>query len=485
MYFVLLHVSEFGSLVSSGHISIYLNRIKFINDLEIEGLNLLLEAPYIRLSEPEAYVVANIDPYWRENIGTALSHEPTIATIRLKSVVNFSAITSTAQKLLSSRAERLFVKFGSPVLEKHWEEYCRRSEFYERKNSSENFIRLFGGRFSSESYKKPDLSSKDLLTKTLELRPKSDLEKSYGLAKYGVFEFSIRLSNEFSPEWRQSKKYEYLKKVREELLADKTERELHFLDVPEVCCALQELSDESKNKLGYEPLALACFYQCMWHYDLHKKIAIEEIYVCAKLLIEWGMTRACGEFLTLIGFFTSPEDINLLLISIIPIEYPSLSHPVGQFAHDYFNLDLIRQSKNLDNYLDAKSSFNKETIETSKQADLTKNVDTSIKTLDHNRDNIEVNKNDDLISINETNSVNDKPTDESSIIASCGSGSSTEPEISINNNVLNVDKIKEEIGGQTELHKDKQLPHTLIETAIKPTKGKGKGRGKTRSENGK
>jgi hypothetical protein len=315
MEIILIHVSEFGSWVASSKLNVDLRRVIFVKNNDFNSFSQLLDAyGNIRVSEPEAYIVAILKHEWRQSIQRAsISSSGSKASLGLESVFSFQALTGDAQLRLNSQTERLSIKLSPPEFEVLWRDFQSQSQLQQARESGETFLGLysFPAEVSPSCLAISDLLLSNLLTRINDYKSERTLEGLKGFAEYGPTEFGIRISSAHSEEWRRDdERYIRFRQIRSEKLSKKLWNDVSYLDFPELRNSILSFDSESRSILGVPPLAAVSYFKFYAEFILQGgKLSFEGINKTAAYLLSLGHAEDCFNFIFMLGAVIGPEQV--------------------------------------------------------------------------------------------------------------------------------------------------------------------------------
>ena len=334
MDFILLHVSEFYSWAATSYLRIDVSRILTLNVDSDESVQTLFDSyGHILISEPESYVVANLRADWRSSLRRpARTRSGSLSVFPLEVVQEFHALTEDARLRLGSQAERLFIVLGVTKLERFWRNYQKSEELAQDDAAGKLFLDLFNFPKSHESrYASLQSLSDERLNQLLDRIADHEglhrLQKVKLTAEYGLYEFGIRLANSFPKEWRSNDSgYARFREVRSRYLEAKSWDSTSYLDYPEIVKSLVALDDISKETIGVDPFAAACFFLQRAQYELSGKRSVDfsSLSSDAKKLISIDRLESCLLFLYLVGRNLGLEVVSKIHYHLNAEKFPTI-----------------------------------------------------------------------------------------------------------------------------------------------------------------
>jgi|GEM_PF-6782622 len=353
MDLILLHVSEFYSWAATSYLRMDVGRVLTINVDSNENVQTLFDSyGHILISEPESYLVATLTIDWRHSLlRPARTKSGSVSVFPLEVVEEFHALTADARLRLGSQAERLSVVLGETILEQFWRKYQFSEKLAQDRAAGELFLRLFDFPASADSKSSPMRSLSDeilseLLTRITDYKEEQRLQTVKNTAEYGLYEFGIRLAKYFPKEWRSNDIcYAKFREVRSRYLQAKSWDSISYLDYSEVVTALVALDDISKETIGVDPFAGACFFLQRAQYDLSGKRSVDlaSLNRDARKLISIDRFESCFLFLYLVGCNLGLEVVSKIRYHLNPkkfatIKNESINHNLNDLNVSVFDL---------------------------------------------------------------------------------------------------------------------------------------------------
>lgn len=356
---ILIHVSEFGSWVSSNRLNIDLRRIIPVKNDDINSFLRLLDGyGNIRTSEPEAYIVARLKNCWRKFIlrPSNLFSGAKVA-LELSAVEEFQALTQDAQLRLNSQTERLSISLSTPEYEIFWREFQSRSQLIEARESGFSFLEIysFPSKLSAKYLDISDSLLNNLLTRISDYKSERTLEGLKGLAEYGPTEFGMRISSAHDESWRNNdERYVRFRQIRSERLSNKPWNEVCFLEFPDLVDSILSFANESKIILGIPPLAGVSFFKFYAEFILQgRKLNLEGINKEASSMLSLGYEEDCFSFIFMLGAAIGSEHVAAIKYGIFRDSFSVFNQDKFLKANEFRNINLFRVApiQNLDNNL--------------------------------------------------------------------------------------------------------------------------------------
>ncbi len=353
MDLILLHVSEFYTWAANSYLRMDVGRVLTINVDSNENVQTLFDSyGHILISEPESYLVATLTADWRHSLlRPARTTSGSVSVFPLEVVEEFHALTADARLRLGSQAERLSVVLGETKLEQFWRKYQFSEKLAQDHAAGRLFLSLFNFPTSPESkfswmHSLSDERLNELLTRITDYKEEQRLQTVKNTAEYGLYEFGIRLANSFPKEWRSNDIcYARFREVRSRYLQAKSWDSISYLDYPEVVAALVALDDISKETIGVDPFAGACFFLQRAQYDLSSKRSVDlsSLNRDARKLISIDRFESCFLFLYLVGCNLGLEVVSRIRYHLNPekfatIKTESINRNLNDLNADAFDL---------------------------------------------------------------------------------------------------------------------------------------------------
>ncbi len=300
MAYLILNITEFSYLVSSGELFFHSSRIYNCNDNGIDTY-LFKNAGYIKYASPESYLICKLDDRFVKSNDKLPSAK--IWQIQLDEILEIIPLTENARVLLQPLILRARLIVSPPNLEKIWEQFVDEEILSERLNAAKKFARLFSYELFTTTNWIPAANLYKFMLKDLGASAHSDIEKRIESAELGVFEFCVRLALCNTPEWRNTNEmYLNLKKIRTDELGEKKSTDYHFLNSPKLCVALHEFHEISVNFFGYSPICLSLFFEFYRRYSESNGIEFNTIYSNIVLLLKYGLNDDAINYVHLVGY---------------------------------------------------------------------------------------------------------------------------------------------------------------------------------------
>lgn len=349
MDLILLHVSEFYSWTATSYLRMDVGRVITINVDSNESVQTLFDSyGHILISEPESYIVASLTADWRHSLLRPVrTTTGSVSIFPLEVVEDFHALTDDARLRLGSQAERLCVVLGETKFEQFWRKYQLSEKLAQDHAAGRLFINLFNFPASSDfkfsgMHLLSDERLNELLTRITDYKEDQRLQTVKNTAEYGLYEFGIRLANSFPKEWRSNDVgYARFREVRSRYLQAKSWDSISYLDYPEVVASLYALEDISKETIGVEPFAGACFFLQRAKYELSGKRSIDfsSLKSDSKKLISLGRPESCLLFLYIFGCNLGLEKVSKIRYHLNSEKFPTIkSESINRNFND-FNAD--------------------------------------------------------------------------------------------------------------------------------------------------
>jgi len=305
---VILHISELGTLINNGQVIIALSRLN--RSYEDNSLKQVLESNgFLKYNEPESYLVCELINEFQD---FAKINKFGQIILNVEMISRLIPLTQTAKILLKPTTERFYLKIEEPIWELDWKIYVDELILQERYMAAIRFANFFNSQILSSSKWVPVKGLYESISKDLG-SGRSQIEKSFDSAELGVLEFCIRLASSNDHPWKDTNEnYLHLRDVRKKYLSNKKFNEISFIDIPEVCLALQYFEKDVIEKAGYSPYALCTFYEFYRRYSTNQKLNLFEVKVAADKLINYGLKQDAFDFLHLLGYGVGIEHVTLL-----------------------------------------------------------------------------------------------------------------------------------------------------------------------------
>jgi hypothetical protein len=334
MDLILLHVSEFYSWTATSYLRMDVGRVLTINVDSNESVQTLFDSyGHILISEPESYIVASLTADWRHSLLRPVrTTTGSVSIFPLEVVEDFHALTDDARLRLGSQAERLCVVLGETKFEQFWRKYQLSEKLAQDQSAGRLFTNLFNFPSSSDfklsgMHLLRDERLNELLTRITDYKEEQRLQTVKNTAEYGLYEFGIRLANSFPKEWRSNDiGYARFREVRSRYLQAKSWDSISYLDYPEVVASLDALEDISKETIGVDPFAGACFFLQRVKYELSGKRSIDfsSLKSDAKKLISLGKPESCLLFLYIFGCNLGLETVSKIRYHLNSEKFPTI-----------------------------------------------------------------------------------------------------------------------------------------------------------------
>lgn len=334
MDLILLHVSEFYSWTATSFLRMDVGRVLTINVDSNESVQTLFDSyGHVLISEPESYIVASLTADWRHSLLRPVrTTTGSVSIFPLEVVEDFHALTDDARLRLGSQAERLCVVLGETKFEQFWRKYQLLEKLDQDQLAGRLFINLFNFPPSSDfklsgMHLFSDKRLNELLTRITDYKEEQRLQTVKNTAEFGLYEFGIRLANSFPKEWRSNDiGYARFREVRSRYLQAKSWDSISYLDYPEVVASLDALVDISKETIGVDPFAGACFFLQRAKYELAGKRSIDlsSLKIDAKKLISLGKPESCLLFLYIFGCNLGLETVSKIRYHLNSEKFPTI-----------------------------------------------------------------------------------------------------------------------------------------------------------------
>lgn len=345
---VLIHVSEFGTWVACGRLYLDLRRIIEVQEDNFFSFSQMLDAyGNIRLSEPEAYIITRLKSQWRQFIQKpSISFAGSKASLGLESVHSFQALTEDAQLRLNPQTERLSIKLSSPDFETLWRNFQNKSQFEQTRESGLLFLGLysFPDGVNPKKLEISDLFLEKLLTRVTDYKSERTLESLKGSAEYGPTEFGIRISAEYSEEWRiNDERYVKFREIRSKRLSKKSWNESSFLEHSDLLESILSFSEESHKILGIPPLAAISFFKCYTEYVLQgNKLNLDEVNKSASYMLSRGFDNDCFNFIYVVGCAIGFEQVANIRYRFFQDNFLVFDKNLFSKSNEKYDLDIFR-----------------------------------------------------------------------------------------------------------------------------------------------
>jgi hypothetical protein len=345
---VLIHVSEFGSWVTCGKLNLDLRRIVAMKEGDSFSFFQILDAyGNIRLSEPEAYIIASLKDGWRQSIQKpSISFIGSKASLGLDSVLSFHALTRDAQLRLNPQTERLSISLSPPDFETLWQDFQNQSQYHEIRESGLTFLGLysFPNGTNPRNLEISDLLLKKLLTRVSEYKSERTLESLKGLAEYGPTEFGIRISAEYGDEWRKNdERYKRFREIRFQKLSKKSWNEINYLEFPDLLESILSFDEESRTILGIPPLAAISFFISHAEFVLQgNKLNLDSINRSASYMLSLGYDDDCFNYLYVIGCAIGSEQVAGIKYRYFKENFSVFNKNLSYKSDEKYNEDIFK-----------------------------------------------------------------------------------------------------------------------------------------------